>query len=268
VRTITAWFFFILSLIVLGLWWIPKPNAPVRGTALVQEEERKNLYVFWDGWFYHFRSFPPRVNIVPHVFLVYLEWGIFEKFTDTFSISYRPFVKTKPANRLYWQFWSFRAYQGSFDPEEHWRAQAEYCFVFPIWFLYSLLIGYPILVFLRGPVRRRWRIRRGRCARCSYELRGNESGTCPECGTAVSRLRRDHRRIGHRLLAGSRSSALDLGSAVANEQHRRGAEHTQRQDDESPSRNGRNEPQRESGDPALGLSGGVEPISGNDRSIG
>jgi len=33
-----------------------------------------------------------------------------------------------------------------------------------------------------GPVRRRRRRRRGRCATCGYDLQGNESGVCPECG--------------------------------------------------------------------------------------
>ena len=34
-----------------------------------------------------------------------------------------------------------------------------------------------------------WLVRRyspGHCQQCGYDLTGNESGTCPECGTAVS----------------------------------------------------------------------------------
>lgn len=32
----------------------------------------------------------------------------------------------------------------------------------------------------------RWqRARRGRCARCGYDMTGNESGTCPECGATT-----------------------------------------------------------------------------------
>jgi len=32
---------------------------------------------------------------------------------------------------------------------------------------------------------------RGRCAQCGYDLTGNMSGTCPECGTAIGEEARD-----------------------------------------------------------------------------
>jgi len=32
----------------------------------------------------------------------------------------------------------------------------------------------------------RQRVRMGLCGKCSYDLTGNTSGRCPECGTAVS----------------------------------------------------------------------------------
>jgi hypothetical protein len=36
-------------------------------------------------------------------------------------------------------------------------------------------------------VRRRLaRAKRGQCLECGYDLRGNESGKCPECGTVIS----------------------------------------------------------------------------------
>lgn len=43
-------------------------------------------------------------------------------------------------------------------------------------------------LFLRGCIRkrrRRLRARQGRCASCGYDLTGNESGVCPECGQPV-----------------------------------------------------------------------------------
>ena len=55
-------------------------------------------------------------------------------------------------------------------------------FVFPFWFstgALTLVGAYPIV---RGPVRRQWRRWRGACAECGYNLWGNRSGRCPECG--------------------------------------------------------------------------------------
>ena len=50
-----------------------------------------------------------------------------------------------------------------------------------------ILLGvYPVWVFLRGPVRR-WKLaREGKCVECGYDLRGNVSGVCPECGKVVT----------------------------------------------------------------------------------
>lgn len=35
--------------------------------------------------------------------------------------------------------------------------------------------------------RNRWDFPAGRCGRCGYDLTGNASGVCPECGTRVAR---------------------------------------------------------------------------------
>lgn len=54
-----------------------------------------------------------------------------------------------------------------------------------LWFAFALFAPYPILAFIRGPLRR-WRRRRiGHCVKCGYDLQGNESGICPECGTSI-----------------------------------------------------------------------------------
>ncbi|MBU0717837.1 MAG: hypothetical protein KJ749_06265 [Planctomycetes bacterium] len=45
------------------------------------------------------------------------------------------------------------------------------------------LLFYPMLVFIRGPVRRWRRRKRGACVHCVFDLTGNVSGVCPECGT-------------------------------------------------------------------------------------
>ena len=52
----------------------------------------------------------------------------------------------------------------------------------------SLLVAaYPMLAFVRGPVRRWQRARKGLCLTCAYNLTGNVSGVCPECGTEINK---------------------------------------------------------------------------------
>ena len=53
------------------------------------------------------------------------------------------------------------------------------------WAAAALLMIYPTLAFIRGPLRRWRRRRKGLCIKCGYDLTGNESGVCPECGTAI-----------------------------------------------------------------------------------
>jgi hypothetical protein len=48
-----------------------------------------------------------------------------------------------------------------------------------------LFAAYPTIAFIRGPVRRWRRRRRGCCLNCGYDLTGNVSGVCPECGEAI-----------------------------------------------------------------------------------
>lgn len=50
---------------------------------------------------------------------------------------------------------------------------------------FVMLLTYPAGSLVRGPLRRYRRRRRGLCLRCAYNLEGNVSGTCSECGTAV-----------------------------------------------------------------------------------
>ncbi len=53
--------------------------------------------------------------------------------------------------------------------------------VIPLW-LVAIPVGVPtVILFL---ISRRPRPR-GLCQRCGYDLRGNESGRCPECGTPL-----------------------------------------------------------------------------------
>lgn len=62
-----------------------------------------------------------------------------------------------------------------------------HCLKFPLWFPFLLFAAYPALAFIRGPWRRHRRQRKGLCLKCGYDLTGNTSGRCPECGEAVTR---------------------------------------------------------------------------------
>ena len=52
----------------------------------------------------------------------------------------------------------------------------------PFWVPFALFTAYPAIAFVRGPVRRWRRRRKGWCINCAYDLTGNVSGVCPECG--------------------------------------------------------------------------------------
>ena len=51
----------------------------------------------------------------------------------------------------------------------------------PFW-LVALVLGPPTVVLWR----RDWHVPPGHCLRCGYDLTGNVSGRCPECGMQVS----------------------------------------------------------------------------------
>ncbi len=57
----------------------------------------------------------------------------------------------------------------------------------PLWLLLVLFAAYPTVTCFRGlrPWRQQRRQRQGLCLNCAYDLTGNESGVCPECGTEV-----------------------------------------------------------------------------------
>jgi len=57
---------------------------------------------------------------------------------------------------------------------------------FPLWLPLLLFSIYPLVAVLRGPGRRRrHRREQGLCLECGYDLTGNESGVCPECGDTI-----------------------------------------------------------------------------------
>ncbi|HEX4796978.1 MAG TPA: hypothetical protein VH370_24520 [Humisphaera sp.] len=60
----------------------------------------------------------------------------------------------------------------------HWRV------IFPAWPL-LLIAAIPMVHLCVNLIRKRRRRSHGLCGVCAYDLTGNQSGVCPECGTAV-----------------------------------------------------------------------------------
>ena len=56
----------------------------------------------------------------------------------------------------------------------------------PLWLPFLLFAAYPtITFFIRGPLRRYRRRKRGLCLTCGYDLMGNVTGVCSECGKEI-----------------------------------------------------------------------------------
>ena len=55
----------------------------------------------------------------------------------------------------------------------------------PHWLVCVVLLLFPAIAFIRGPLRRWRRHRKGVCLKCGYNLEGNVSGVCSECGIAI-----------------------------------------------------------------------------------
>jgi hypothetical protein len=54
--------------------------------------------------------------------------------------------------------------------------------VFPLWLTTGVLSAICCLPIVTGPLRQGWRRWRGLCIACGYNLHGNRSGRCSECG--------------------------------------------------------------------------------------
>jgi hypothetical protein len=84
-----------------------------------------------------------------------------------------------------WRFSSMREWhfgRFAFGWDEGSGVMTRFVAGLPLWAVLALFMLYPAVAFLRGPYRRYRRRVAGRCVRCGYDLTGNVSGVCPECG--------------------------------------------------------------------------------------
>lgn len=73
-------------------------------------------------------------------------------------------------------------YTGTYCPKGYLKNGIYYWVIVPFWLLIVCFSSCPVIAIARGPVRRRWRRTHGRCLYCGYNLTGNVTGRCPECG--------------------------------------------------------------------------------------
>jgi hypothetical protein len=81
---------------------------------------------------------------------------------------------------FYRELWGFGyAYA---EPERAGRIQTTYILTLPYWFIALFFTTCPAIAFIRSPYIRR---KKGLCIKCGYNLTGNVSGVCPECGEKI-----------------------------------------------------------------------------------
>jgi len=83
-------------------------------------------------------------------------------------------------NTLELAFWGWKL--------EYDRVTRVACIDTPLPMLAFLFAFLSLLLGAQGSLLRRRRRNRGLCVQCAYDLRGNASGICPECGTKVEQL--------------------------------------------------------------------------------
>ena len=137
------------------------------------------------------------------------EWGPMHDFTDDDLPQSRLFVwdkrlvlahDTVPTGRgmpgsngeiITWESWGgfecieWRDFVGPYAPVSStpvsgWQVRV------PLWSVILACSAYPAIAFIRGPLRRWRRRKRGLCIKCGYDLTGNVPGACPECAHPVS----------------------------------------------------------------------------------
>ncbi|MCP4249912.1 MAG: hypothetical protein GY778_22950 [bacterium] len=80
--------------------------------------------------------------------------------------------------------------------DELWHCQyasvpyTQFVFRFPVLLVSAVLGAYPAITLVRGRLRRWCRLRKGCCLTCAYDLTGNVSGKCPECGVEIGGIDR------------------------------------------------------------------------------
>jgi hypothetical protein len=96
----------------------------------------------------------------------------------------RPWHGLGLARELYW--FDFFWYLEKYEPGDPALMEAKFSLALPYWvpfLFFAILPGARWFLWRRT---RRCRLAIGKCKKCGYNLTGNISGICPECGTAIA----------------------------------------------------------------------------------
>ncbi|GMU22497.1 MAG: hypothetical protein AMXMBFR13_25830 [Phycisphaerae bacterium] len=91
-----------------------------------------------------------------------------------------------------WQVLGFSVAHGTSADRRNFSVPARWAVAAPYWFFVAAAAPLPVLWLLA--LRRQWRHIQQmllQCSRCGYDLRGNVSGVCPECGMPARERRPD-----------------------------------------------------------------------------
>ena len=104
---------------------------------------------------------------------------------DLLTLSYHHPVDRAMSDKTILRLDGFRLRLDYKGPDNVTREQVIGTLDLPLWFVFLLFATYPAIAFIRGPLPRWRRRRKGLCLKCGYNLTGNVSGVCPECGTKL-----------------------------------------------------------------------------------
>lgn len=72
-----------------------------------------------------------------------------------------------------------------FETRDFGRMTWYWCYI-PLWLAWAVVSPYPIFVVAKAILLPRLRRKRGQCGSCGYDLTGNVSGACSECGRKIA----------------------------------------------------------------------------------
>ena len=171
IRKISIWLCSFLLIVVIVLWitswiWMIEIHVPRRtpGAYITITNLGGCISIMNHKWI------PARVYSHYFNYMTVSEFNYKASWTDP------PIIDLKERPYFEWKSFNFTT------KREVWSGHS---LRFPHWLPTIIFAIYPTIAFIRGPYSRYYRRRKGLCLNCGYNLTGNVSGVCPECGTPL-----------------------------------------------------------------------------------